>query len=224
MDTETEEMYKCTKYEDGKYTWKPFMDGSSSNPEGGTAAAFYTEIIRTGPAVTVVCRGLTVGQTYGLHLYTAARRRGNRQAAWRHPSNENTGDGFTGKGYYNLVGQHYMCFQEFDQYEPVPEWMPNGGILQTEWEFVATAKTERINISLNSWLLPMLKPIGGYWDNEEYLLIGVHADKAPLLMQFRLVNGKAVGECKNTLCVGVARDDCLRIVDGSIQGLYVSIR
>lgn len=198
------------------------------NAGGGTQ--FYTDLSRDGRYITVACHGLTAGNTYELHLYTAARRRGYRQDPWRHPSNENTGKGFTGKGYFNLAGQHYECKDLNHIYEDVPDWMPRGGILQTEWSFVATAETEYVDIDLTTWLLPMLKPVDGHFSNEEYMLIGVHSTRAPLLMQFRPVFGNTVGECRDTLRVGVARSgnggEVIKLSNGGIHRtfLYTSIK
>lgn len=176
--------------------------------------AFYTELARfkndAGIAILkVIAHGLTVGETYGVHLYTAARRRGRRHDPWRHPSNENTGTNYTGKGYANLVGQGLEGKIANGVYPAVPDWMPRGGILQTEWELTASAETETLEINLGTWLLPMLKPLEGSFDT--CALIGVGSNTlAPLLMQWRLVKNGTVGECKDTFRVG------LRLVEGDL--------
>ena len=192
--------------------------GGKSDAAG---AAFYTELTRqiegSISLVRVVCHGLTEGETYELHLYTASRRKGCRQDPWRHPSNENTGEGYTGKGYANLSGRIYDSSDTGVYYPAVPDWMPNNGILQTEWEFTATAETETIEIDLGTWLLPMLKPIEADFDNDAYGLIGVtNSAIAPLLFQFRLAKNGTVGECRNTLRVGLRMGSETDDYDGSV--------
>ena len=173
-------------------------------------ATFYTELSRyrgdSEKMVCVNCHGLTAGEKYGIHLYASARRRGTSQDPWRHPSNENTGEGYTGKGYANLVGLKYGNDPRLT-YPDVPSWMPRGGILQTEWTFTAKKATEKFEINIGAWLVPLLKPIQADFNLDEYALIGVSAKAiAPLLFQFRLVKDGTVGDCRNTLCVGLAKE------------------
>lgn len=192
------------------------INDSPSPPDAGdrsapcTELARYKETIAGGTIhktiVSVVAHGLTAGKTYAIHLYTSARRRGGRQDPWLHPSNENTGDGYTGKGYANLV----QAYRDQDKpYPAVPDWMPRGGILQTEWEFTAAAETEKVDIDLGTWLLPLLKPRKADFDLDEYGLIGVsNKSISPLLFKFCVVKDGAIGECRNTLRVGLrARTD-----------------
>lgn len=174
------------------------------------AATFYTELSRyrgdSEKMVCVNCHGLTAGEKYGIHLYTSARRRGTSQDPWRHPSNENTGEGYTGKGYANLVGLKYGNDARL-AYPDAPSWMPRGGILQTEWTFTAKKTTEKFEINIGAWLVPLLKPILADFNLDEYALIGVSTKAiAPLLFQFRLVKDGTVGDCRNTLCVGLSKE------------------
>jgi hypothetical protein len=37
--------------------------------------------------------------------------------------------------------------------------MLRGGVLQTEWQFIATETTELYTINLNEWIVDLLKPI-----------------------------------------------------------------
>lgn len=187
----------------------------------------YTTLSRGGARLNIHCHGLTAGEAYAIHLYTVTRRRGNAMGEWRHPSNANTGVGFTGKGYARLAGQHYAS-DKLDTviYPEVPSWMPNGGILQTEWEFTAESDTHKLTIDLEEWILPMLKPIDGE-DFSRCALIGVNrGTKAPLLMRFkivRLITG-AVGESRNTLRIGVpVSGEIAYDVDGGIGEIYKSI-
>ena len=182
--------------------------------------ALYTELAKYNrkgtpypPLVRVMCHGLKVGENYAVHLYTATRRRGLRQDPWRHPSNENTGEGYTGKGYANLAGQKYASNENNGVYPDVPDWMPNSGILQTEWDITAAKETEVLEIDLSTWLLPMLKPMDADFGLDSYRLIGVsNSCIAPLLFQFCVVKDGVVGPCRNTLRVGLAKE---RDEDGS---------
>lgn len=188
---------------DGRVT--DLEDGSPDNASGGAPGAFYTELARIsasdGKTLRVICHGLADGETYGVHLYTASRRKGRRHDPWRHPSNENTGEGYTGKGYANLAGKKY---DDETLYPDVPEWMPRGGFLQTEWEITASTETAILEIDIGTWLLPMLKPELADFDLDSFGLIGVsNGAIAPLLFQFRLVKDGTVGECRNTLRVGL---------------------
>lgn len=184
----------------------PQGDPGPRGPKGEAGAAFYTELARRakgdtyGKRVRIICYGLTVGENYAVHLYTSARRRGSRQDPWRHPSNENTGKGYTGKGYANLV-QSYRNFSS--PYPDVPDWMPNNGILQTEWELTAEAETQELEIDLCTWLLPMLKPDRGGDFDDGCRLIGIAKGvSAPLLFKFCVVKDGVVGRCVDTLRVG----------------------
>lgn len=186
----------------------------------------YTTLSRGGTRLNIHCHGLTAGEDYAIHLYTVTRRRGNAMGEWRHPSNANTGVGFTGKGYARLAGQHYASGKNTAIYPEVPSWMPNGGILQTEWEFTAESDTHKLTIDLEEWILPMLKPIEGE-DFSRCALIGVsRGTNAPLLMRFkivRLITG-AVGESRNTLRIGVpVSGEIAYDVDGGIGEIYKSI-
>lgn len=201
---------------------------------------FFSELARykeKGPSkmVRVICHGLTVGETYGVHLYTSSRRRGSRQDPWRHPSNENTGKGYTGKGYANLV----YSYRELEGpiYPPVPDWMPRGGILQTEWELTAEAETQELEIDLCTWLLPMLKPErGGNFDGVCRLIGIAKSVSAPLLFKFCVVKDGMVGRCVDILRVGQTsslKDNVVNTLDFTDVGtnhfihakqLYTSIK
>ena len=161
----------------------------------------------------VICHGLVNGETYTVQLFTATRRRGNAFGGWRHPSNENTGEGFTGKGYARLAIQRYAGAKKMDTtaaiYPEIPEWMPRYGILQTEWSFTAAADTHTLTIDLAEFILPMLKPeadnFEAFTSGAKCQMIGVaRGTMAPLLMQFRVERGStgAIGESKNTLRIG----------------------
>ena len=230
------------------YTKQNFVSGQKLKAaqlnviEDGIVALndFYTDLSRTRQTVTVNCYGLTPGEEYEVHLYTASRRRGNAKGAWRHPSNTNTGVNFTGKGYARLAGQKYASSRNSETcYPEVPDWMPNGGILQTEWAFTAVESTEHVTIDLRRWLMPMLKPVGGQWERGcELIGIGVgangdesHTTRASLLMRFKVVHKGTgeVGQTVDTLRVGRVSKVEMSVRgdanDGyAISGLYTSIK
>ncbi len=207
----------------------------------GELATPYTTLTRGRKGtLTVHCHGLQQGESYALHLYTVTRRSGSCYKQWRHTPNydfDDSGKAVCRKGYGKLASRTYVGYRDENGcYPEVPEWMPNGGYLQTEWNgiFVAVAgDTDAIiPIDLRTWLLPMLKPKRILSDESwaKCLLIGVGGRaKAPLLMQWRIVrlSDGAVGECRQTLRVGVHcphRDGVLTLdTEGAIEGLYTSI-
>ncbi len=174
----------------------------------------YTTLTRDGRSgiLTVHSHNLVEGEHYALHLYTANRRNGRWRKAWRHTPNcdfDDRSSNISRKGYGRLATQSIGNNVENGVYPAVPEWMPNGGYLQTEWEF--PIRTEKIKINMKEWLLPMLKPLVPNADDPwaECGMIGIgEGDVASLLMQFRLVrlDDGAVGECRDTLKVGAGKN------------------
>lgn len=171
----------------------------------------YTTLTRDGThaTVTVHLHNLDPNETYAVHLYTANRRSGNCQKAWRHTPNfgfSDKGKNISRKGYARLAGR--LCGDPANGvfYPPVPSWMPNGGYLQTEWPLMMGDSS--LEIDLRQWLMPMLKPLdveqADPW--AECGLIGLDpSSNAGLLMRFCAVRARdgAVGESRDTLRVGV---------------------
>ena len=193
----------------------PDVDKAAANKAyvDGKVCGHYTTLRREGKMLDVICHGLVNGETYTVRLFTATRRRGNAFGGWRHPANENTGEGFTGKGYARLAIQRYAGAKKMDTtaaiYPEIPEWMPRYGILQTEWSFTAADDTHTLTIDLAEFILPMLKPeadnFEAFTSGAKCQMIGVaRGTMAPLLMQFRVERGStgAIGESKNTLRIG----------------------
>lgn len=222
----------------GKSAYETATEGGYAGTEEEFAAALagltpsagmHTALARSKRILHIMCSGLSLGKDYAVHLYALVRRRGNQQDLWRHPSNVNTGKGYTGKGYANLVGQYYKSDRNkaTSVYPAVPEWMPNSGILQTEWLFTAEAGTHSLQIDLEQWILPMLKPLNASFDNGCGLIGVANRCSAPLLMQFRVVrlSDGAVGQSSDTLRIGSAVADGIRVSDGAIAkgSLYCSI-
>lgn len=194
-----------------------------------------TMLTRDGKSgtATVHFRGLVAGERYALYLYTANRRNGRRQKAWRHTPNydidRDTAE--SRKGYGCLAGTKVACLSDGVGYPSVPDWMPNGGYLQTEWE--VSSGSEQIEIDLKRWLLPMLKPLNPA-ANDPWASCGMiglgQCDNASLLMQWRLVRLEdgAVGECRDTLKVGAPRDNksgnnIIEFAGDCIARLYTAI-
>lgn len=197
----------------------------------------HTTLTRDGKAgtVTVHFHGLRAGERYALHLYTAYRRKGRCQKEWRHtPNYDSSRTDVHLKGYGNLSGVYFAHVNGNTPYPVAPEWMPNGGFLQTEWA-IQTIPTpvEKIEINLKQWLLPMLKPLDPAADDPwaECGMIGLgRAAGASLLMQWRLVRLEdgVIGDCLDTLKVGVLSvagkgEKVITRRSGQIDRLYTAI-
>ena len=173
-----------------------------------------------------------------LHVYVCMRRR-HKSHYWRHPDNFDAekGEDVVKMGYAEIAGKPFASgdIELSELYPDIPEWMPNGGYLQTVIPISRIPhKNRSATIDLSTWLLPLLKPT----DDDGFVwttcgLMGIQGDGtvAPLLFQFRLVeDGVPVGTANNTLAVGIRRelskDDrflgTTKTLNGSV--LYVSIR
>lgn len=179
----------------------------------------YTTLTRGKYAIlTVHCHGLQERKAYRLHLYAVSRHRGNRHGAWYHPAN------------YDAVPENgapeqrigYGCFAGITmdgiEFPSVPEWMPNDGYLQTEWDIGADGT---VTIDLKEWILPLLKPPAGKWeifvlDGDRYHLAGLigvsNSSLACRLFRFCLVADETVYPCLDTVSIG---GKCYTDADGS---------
>lgn len=109
-------------------------------------------------------------------------------------------------GYANIIQEANYIGREV---EPIPTWMPNHGVLQTEWEFT-TGNNEYTKIQelrLCPWITDLLKP----GDEEDtWVMMGVSRKqprKSSRQFQFKIVQEDgAIGETNNTLYLsGVVR-------------------
>lgn len=172
-------------------------------------APTYTTLTRDSAQLTVHCHGLQDGKSYRLHLYTVSRHRGNRQGAWFHPANYDAEpvDGVPEQriGYGRIAGNQYVNIV----FPSVPDWMPNGGYLQTEWDIGADGT---VKIDLSSWILPLLKAMDGAWGSLEttehryYVVTGIigvsNRCYAGRLFRFCLISEDTVFPCRDTLSIG----------------------
>lgn len=102
---------------------------------------------------------LVLGKKYKLWLFTCSRRNGRKYGPWMHPPNYDATKpneyGVSRFGYGMVAGQPVQSKPEY-VFCDVPEWMPNEGFLQTEWDIPTDASP--LEISLDTWLLPMIRP------------------------------------------------------------------
>lgn len=186
---------------------------------GGNTIQDGTEILR------VHLRGLdSLDWCPELRVYRCLRRR-DRRYQWQHPGNWNS-NGSTGNtrmGYGLLVGTHFATHENGPLYPEVPDWMPNDGFLQTVFPIDADALSRGyIEIDLRSWVIPLLKPVDPMLEWHQCGMVGIQSDstKAPLLFRFRINrDGKDLGECRNTLCVGFRKG---RTPKPNNEGVFVS--
>lgn len=157
-----------------------------------------------------------------LHLYVCQRRR-NNEHYWRHPANWNASSatGNTKLGYGLITETHYACTEDGLLYPTVPDWMPQNGFITTEFPLNAVSlQRNYIELDLTTFLLPLLKPTDENLEWHKMGLVGVQgdADMAPLLLRFLIVkDGKPIGEARDTLCVGLSKDQ----PDGELSELIL---
>lgn len=183
---------------------------------GESSVRTCTTLTRYRSTVTVHCHGLISDNAYRLCLYTASRHRGNKMGAWYHPDNYDavleTGAYDHRMGYGKLAGKQ-ISVSSAEVFPAVPDWMPNDGYLQTEWEVGADGT---VTIDLMRWLLPMVKPVWkSAWTTQTLLsevyvagrMLGVSNNRfAGSIFRFCLVDGVGTAyPCDDTLVVGGGR-------------------
>lgn len=147
-----------------------------------------------------------------IHVYYAIRNR-QRRTYWRHPDNYIVGGENSSRfGYGQIAGAEYGGGTQYF-YDAVPEWMPNDGYLVSEFPLTKTV-IERgyYDVDLSTWLLPLVKPKrqgDGYlmtWNTIGLMGLSQDGMNGPLLFRFCIAkNGAAIGESRDTLCIGLRR-------------------
>ena len=133
------------------------------------------------------CHNLVPGRQYTIKLYTKQRRRGKSSLNWYFNPQDKQ---YTRLGYESLALTNKVS---------VPDWMPNGGILQNTWTFTATEKTYKMLLPLETWILDLLKPYDKKW-----ILMGTQQKhNVARQFQFRIYDPVEdyEGEAKNTLLI-----------------------
>lgn len=172
----------------------------------------YTTLSKVQQNLTVNFHNLQTGKTYHLYCLTTSRKGGNKYGDWYHPKNFHL-------GYKNQLEGRYV----YDKYKPTilfqstPSWMPNNGLLQTEWTL---PNSTSLSIRLNEWIVPLVKPMNettrlgqpnfSTWsfDNKCYVasIIGVAQKiRASRLFKFCLADEDGIiYPCQHTLKIGSA--------------------
>lgn len=201
----------------------------------------------------ILCKNLQPNTNYIIKLYTLQRNRGHSYREWRHPVNieYSPENGYTEEqqalldasgiysGYRNIAGQPFDGTHP-DQFHPhVPEWMPNNGVLKTEWHFISDEKGSdyKLSLDLNAWILDLLKLNNSLLEAPEYegaqvwTLMGVgnsYYNSRSRLFQFRVESqdGKKLGTAKNTVRIGSAiflvRNGQLSLEESGVSYLSIS--
>lgn len=196
-----------------------------SDPLPVTTLMKNRESKKDNQVLQIYCEGLIPGKTYTICLYTLQKSRGNASRYWRHPKNERDSDTEMGTftGYANMANQIIDGrISEGVRHPDVPGWMPNGGVLKTEWTFTADTETRLYEISLNTWILDLLKPIP---TTGEWGLIGLannKQDTTSRAFQFRLLTDDGrVGTTNSTLVLSRVHKV---LEDNSVSIGFFSIR
>lgn len=206
----------------------------------------YTTMTKKEGYITIHCHNLKENKNYKLHLYTVSRKKGNYYGHWFHPNNYTF-------GYANLAGNSIAqggssppSNPETDPaFPPIPDWMPNGGLIQTEWDIEENGK---VKIYLRDFLKDMIKPINSTWDETVQVpeielnascipcqIIGIsNKAYAGRLFRFCIVDDTGViYQCYNTLVIGgrpttagprIFLCDIIGTGYYNIYNLYTSIR
>ena len=201
----------------------------------------------------ILCKNLQPNTDYVIKLYTLQRNRGRSYREWRHPINieYSSESGYTEEqqelltnsgaysGYKNIAGQPFDGTQ-LDQFHPqVPNWMPNNGVLKTEWHFTSDEKGSdyTLILDLNTWILDLLKLNNILMNTPDYkgaqvwTLMGIgngYYNSRNRLFQFRIESedGNKLGSAKNTVRIGSAifcvREEKLSLEESGISYLSIS--
>lgn len=152
----------------------------------------------------------------------------SRSGYWRQPDNYDIKDSPYRWGYAQLEGEEICSGNDNSvgkYYPTVPSWMPNDGYMQTVFEIDSgIADDGFLEINLQTWLLPLLKPnTAGQW--QRMGLFGLQkTGKSAIHIRFDLYDkdGVLLGECKNVLHVGANRSKTLSIEGPALSKRIVS--
>lgn len=130
------------------------------------------------------CLNLNTTHSYKIYLLTKQRSHGMASKAWRHPYQTET-------NIANKIGYAAVRASE-TKHTSIPPWMPNQGILQTEWDIPldSSATTATLNLDIYTWILDLVKPAHTNTIQEDitdWCLIGVTSsarNTAPRLFRF----------------------------------------
>lgn len=129
------------------------------------------------------CLNLDTTHSYKIYLLTKQRSHGMASKAWRHPYQTET-------NVVNKIGYAAVYASEAKN-TSIPPWMPNQGILQTEWDIPldSNATTITLNLDIHTWILDLVKPAHTtvQEDINDWCLIGVTSsarNTAPRLFRF----------------------------------------
>lgn len=204
-------------------------------------------------ALEIICKNLQPNTNYIIKLYTLQRERGRSYREWRHPANieYSPENGYTEEqqallensglysGYRNIAGEPFDEAHLDSLHPQVPNWMPNNGVLKTEWHFTSDEKGSdyKLSLDLNTWILDLLKLNNFLLDAPEYegaqvwTLMGVgnsYYNSRSRLFQFRIESqdGKKLGNAKNTVRIGSAiflvRNGQLSSAESGVSYLSIS--
>lgn len=169
-----------------------------------------------------------------LDLYRQVRRH-RCQSHWEHPKDwKDTKKGRHQKWGYGLIAElPYACTGD-DLYPPVPDWMPQDGYLKTTFTISQQDKAiGYIEVHLDSFLVPLLKPVDAMLEWHEVSFIGLEGDGRDnsLVFRFRICkDGAPVDDPGDILKLGFRRNyyaihGGMPVVDGKVNtsALYTSI-
>lgn len=186
-------------------------EGVEETPDNIEQMEAYTTITKTRPvdergklgkpiSLNIHCHNLIPGEQYKIYMYKAQRQRAKTFRGWTHSPNfdfDDSSSNICRLGYAKAIAKENGY---------IPEWMPNNGYLQTEWDIPENhGENYILSIDFREWILPMLKNPEQYPEEYAVQIIGLQNRKAGALwMKWKVIRVKdqAEGECQQTVKIG----------------------
>ena len=173
-------------------------------------------------AVDIYISNLNPDATYVIQMYTKSRD-GQRWVTMYDEEDASDLYGYrrslAGKVY---TGEKDFPYEHFDT--TIPSWMPNNGVLQSQWPIPANVQSYMLELKPQVWLLDNLKPLhAAHWSecNNKYNFIGVKNSRHRSL-QFKVGVLEQHPTIKSHKQLVGLSDTAILIAKSSADGLSVS--
>lgn len=154
----------------------------------------YSEAMN-GTFALICAKGLERNTQYAIQLFRWSRSKHEWVTMWdedRESSNFGWAQlcGKIRTDNHTNTGSTYSYFTD-----EIPDWMPNGGYLQSRWLFTTSdTDTKQITFQPKYWIRDALKPRGSSWDASKVALIGAKAgEQSSLRLKAGILQKKTDG-------------------------------